>query len=198
VVITNADGLAISIPASLSISNAPLWAWGLNSYGQLGNGTLSNTNRPVPMTNNVVAVAAGQRHSLFVKADGSLWATGDNYYGQLGNGTTDWSTNRPVLVNNGSLLTASLAKGPTAYHSLAIALVFNDLLLLTVIRTNSTVVVSYEGIPYCDYALDWATNLIPPIDWEPVITNTSDSNGWVGFTNDVSVSPQNYFRTRRP
>ena len=32
-------------------------------------------------------VAAGDSHSLFVKADSTLWATGYNFYGQLGNGT---------------------------------------------------------------------------------------------------------------
>jgi alpha-tubulin suppressor-like RCC1 family protein len=36
----------------------------------------------------VVAVAGGQMHSLFVRADGTLWAMGNNSSGQLGDGTT--------------------------------------------------------------------------------------------------------------
>jgi len=52
---------------------------------------------PVSVASNVVAVAAGDEHSLFVKADGTLWAMGYNNYGQLGNGTTI-NTNRPVSV----------------------------------------------------------------------------------------------------
>jgi hypothetical protein len=63
----------------------------------LGNGTTSNTNRPANVASNVVAVAAGCRHSLFVKDDGTLWAMGGNTYGQLGNGTSS-HTNRPVNV----------------------------------------------------------------------------------------------------
>ena len=41
---------------------------------------------PVNVASNVVAVAAGNLHSLFVTADGMLWAMGLNTYGQLGNG----------------------------------------------------------------------------------------------------------------
>ena len=51
---------------------------------------------------SAVAVAAGQYHSLFVKADGTLWAMGDNENGQLGNGTTTTSS-VPVLVSMSAL-----------------------------------------------------------------------------------------------
>jgi alpha-tubulin suppressor-like RCC1 family protein len=97
VVITNTQGMAISRPAFLSMTNAPLRAWGHNDAGQLGNGTSVNTNLPVSVASNVVAVAAGQDNSMFVKADGTLWVMGVNLYGQLGNGTTV-ATNLPVSV----------------------------------------------------------------------------------------------------
>ena len=35
---------------------------------------------------NVVAVAAGDSFSLFIKSNGSLWGMGGNFYGQLGTG----------------------------------------------------------------------------------------------------------------
>ena len=66
VVITNSFGMAISIPASLSVSNAPLKAWGYNGSGQLGNGNTTSTNLPITATNNVVACAAVNGHSLCV------------------------------------------------------------------------------------------------------------------------------------
>jgi len=98
VVITNNDGMVISLPALVTVGNPSLLAWGLNGYGELGNGTaVSYTNRPVIVAGNVVAGAAGYGHSLFVTADGTLWAMGWNNYGQLGNGTTS-NTNRPVSV----------------------------------------------------------------------------------------------------
>ncbi|MEI6674535.1 MAG: MBG domain-containing protein [Verrucomicrobiota bacterium] len=98
VVITNAQGMVISRPASLSVANAPLQAWGYNYEGQLGMGNTSRENKcPVSVASNVVAVAAGSGHSLFVKADGTLWATGKNLQGQLGIGNNT-DTNQPVSV----------------------------------------------------------------------------------------------------
>jgi hypothetical protein len=67
-----------------------------------------------------------------------------------------------------------------------------------VATANGIMELTYEGIPLCDYALDWTTNLAPPIDWLPVITNMANTNGLVNFTNDSGESTQNYFRTRRP
>jgi len=47
-----------------------------------------NIKTPQQIVNDgVVAVAAGYRHSLFLKSDGSLWAMGQNSEGQLGDGT---------------------------------------------------------------------------------------------------------------
>src|ERR1039457_2679669 len=79
-------------------SDGSLWAMGYNYYGQLGDGTYNNTNRPEQIvTSNVTAICAGCFYDrmgfnydsprLFVKSDGSLWAMGYNYYGQLGDGS---------------------------------------------------------------------------------------------------------------
>ena len=64
-----------------------LWAWGLNNFGQLGDGTTTNRLTPTWIMDDVKAVAAGGRHSLAIRNDGSLWAWGWNSYGQLGDGT---------------------------------------------------------------------------------------------------------------
>jgi len=64
-----------------------LWGAGVNSYGQLGDGTTTQRWTPVRMGVDVIALAAGTAHTVFVKSDGSLWATGWNENGQLGNGT---------------------------------------------------------------------------------------------------------------
>ena len=72
-----------------------LWAWGNNSYGQLG--VLDFTHRSsliqVGSLNNWSQVAAGQYHSLAIKTDGTLWSWGNNSFGQLGNDTYYLSTN---------------------------------------------------------------------------------------------------------
>jgi hypothetical protein len=85
---------------------------GANNCGQLGNGTTINTNRPIAVASNVVAVAAGEYHSLFVDTSGTLWAMGNNSNGELANGTTS-NTNRPVSVASNVVALAA-----EYYHSL--------------------------------------------------------------------------------
>ena len=78
-----------------------VWAWGRNYYGQLGDGTTTNKNKPVQVIDleNVQQVAAGEYHSLALKQDGTVWAWGRNADGQLGDGTTI-DRNTPVKVSN--------------------------------------------------------------------------------------------------
>jgi alpha-tubulin suppressor-like RCC1 family protein len=68
------------------------WAWGLNSDGELGNGSAtpySGLSTPGQVVNlsHVVSVAGGDDHSLALRSDGTVWAWGNNGWGQLGNGT---------------------------------------------------------------------------------------------------------------
>ncbi len=68
-----------------------VWGWGNGQSGALGPNYLSvGASGPVQIAglDNVVAVAAGARHALALKADGTVWAWGDNEYGQLGLGDT--------------------------------------------------------------------------------------------------------------
>jgi alpha-tubulin suppressor-like RCC1 family protein len=82
-------------------TDGSLWTMGYNCYGQLGDGTWNaygGTNRPEQIVaSNVMAVAAGAWHSLFLKSDGSLWAMGFNGDGELGDGTYN-STNLPEQI----------------------------------------------------------------------------------------------------
>ena len=68
------------------MSDGTVWAWGDNSYGQLGDGTTVSRFVPeqVPGLKNVVAIAAGRLHTVALLADGTLWAWGNNSAGQLG------------------------------------------------------------------------------------------------------------------
>jgi hypothetical protein len=96
-----AAGSGLYWACSMAIkTDGSLWAWGENSYGQLGDGTTTKRLTPVKIMDNVATASAGSFHSMAIKTDGSLWAWGDNSYGQLGDGTfTDRHT--PVKIMDG-------------------------------------------------------------------------------------------------
>lgn len=62
-------------------SDGTVWAWGSNSHGQLGDGTVGNeslTPLQVAGLSGVTAVAGGRFHSLALNADGSVTTWGDS------------------------------------------------------------------------------------------------------------------------
>ena len=85
---------------------------GEDFYGQLGDGNggeFVTTNLPEQIiTNNVIAIACGAMHSLFLKTDGSLWGMGYNGYGQLGDGTLN-DTNLPEEIVSSGVTAISAA-----------------------------------------------------------------------------------------
>ncbi len=77
---------------ALALKNdGTVYAWGDNAYGQLGNGTKTETYVPAQVTGltDVIQISAGRLHSAAVTEDGSLYMWGNNNRGQLGDGTTD-------------------------------------------------------------------------------------------------------------
>jgi len=84
--------VAAGLSHSLAIdNNGVIWAWGNNSYAQIGNGSSgSNVLTPAQLSvsGGAKAIAAGWYHSLAVSSSGGAWAWGRNLYGQIGNGTS--------------------------------------------------------------------------------------------------------------
>jgi alpha-tubulin suppressor-like RCC1 family protein len=120
--LTGVVGIAGGEKHSLAVkSDGTVWAWGLNDYGQLGDGTQTNRATPVQVQglSDVVAVAAAIGHSLALKSDGTVWAWGDTAYGELGNG--EWNNNgfesTPVQVTS---LTGMLAIAAGDFHSMSL------------------------------------------------------------------------------
>ncbi|MFN8516970.1 MAG: RCC1 repeat-containing protein [Chloroflexia bacterium] len=126
------DHPASSGTAKLTVTMVPgpVWAWGSDDEGALGDGTVGNpTIRPTPgqvvgPTNgtflaDVIAVASGTSHSLALKRDGTVWAWGDDTSGQLGDGTLGSPPNRGTPGQVASLINVvAIAAGGD--HSLAL------------------------------------------------------------------------------
>jgi alpha-tubulin suppressor-like RCC1 family protein len=108
--------------ALLLRSDGTVWAWGQNTYGQVGNGIFTPSGGspqfiPAQVINlsNVIAIAAGEYHSMAIKNDGTIWAWGYNIEGQAGN---EINSNSPLPVQVAGLGGATAIAAGT--HNLAI------------------------------------------------------------------------------
>jgi alpha-tubulin suppressor-like RCC1 family protein len=93
-------------------NNGTLWSCGYNTSGQLGNGTITNTNTlaQVGTASNWAKVRCSTNFTLILDNNGTLWSWGNNSAGQLGDSTT---TNRLVPTQIGtacSMATNSFTK----------------------------------------------------------------------------------------
>ena len=69
-----------------------LVCWGSNSNGQLGNGSLDDSDVDIPvegLEQSIIALAAGEKHTCVIYEDETVACWGKNELGQLGNNSTD-------------------------------------------------------------------------------------------------------------
>jgi alpha-tubulin suppressor-like RCC1 family protein len=95
--------VAVAVTGSYSCgltAQGAAWCWGLNNYGQLGNGSKSDSsNRPVAVSGglNFVSISAGRFHGCGVTHDDAVWCWGG--FGGLGSTVRDDPPRVPVRVD---------------------------------------------------------------------------------------------------
>jgi len=111
--------LGLNHTCALEESSGNVKCWGLNNYGQLGNGTNVNQSSPIAVSGltGQISLASGMYHSCAVHQSGVVKCWGYNNYGQLGDGTSTTSSNSPVSWNS-SNVAVSVSAGE--WHSCAV------------------------------------------------------------------------------
>jgi alpha-tubulin suppressor-like RCC1 family protein len=103
--IVNQSWTKISVGLSHTIairSDGLLFAWGDNSFGQLGDNTRVSKSSPIPIGNSSwIAIAAGVV-SLAIRSDNTLWTWGDNSFGFLGQNDNNISRSSPIQIGTSS------------------------------------------------------------------------------------------------
>ena len=89
-------------------SDGKLYSWGLNSLGELGDGTTDVSYMPICISNiensplngkNIVKIYQGHQMVIAKDSNGKLYSWGDNYYGQLGDGKTT-NSSMPICISD--------------------------------------------------------------------------------------------------
>ena len=95
--------------------------WGLNSVGQLGDGTTIWRSTPVDavgLTSGVTALAGGAGHTCALTTGGGAKCWGENRSSQLGDGT---NTNRSTPVDVAGMASGVTTLATGSYHTCALA-----------------------------------------------------------------------------
>jgi uncharacterized repeat protein (TIGR01451 family) len=104
-----------------AIVNGGAECWGLNNYGQLGNGSTTNSDFPVPvsgLTSGVQQIQGGYTHTCAL-VNGGVQCWGDNSNYQIGNGSTV-NTPRTTPVAVSGLTTGVQAIAVGWWHTCAL------------------------------------------------------------------------------
>jgi alpha-tubulin suppressor-like RCC1 family protein len=109
-------------------SSGTAYCWGLNSSGQLGNNSVTQSLVPVAVTTSGVLsgktltqITAGNSHTCALDSSGTAYCWGANGNGQLGNNTTTKSL-VPVAVNTSGVLSGTILTQVTGGYSHTCAL----------------------------------------------------------------------------
>ncbi|MDP3926049.1 MAG: Ig-like domain-containing protein [Hydrogenophaga sp.] len=182
-------------------ADGTVWAMGLNTLGQLGNGTTTRSATPVPVVwspadapnvGRIVQVSASSASSYALDDQGQLWAWGRNQYANLGQGalstgTTAQATPLKVPMPAGVRI-ASVANGRD--HVLALS---SDGKVYAW-GLNASSQVGFNGYIHKGTATAWASPVLSPtsLPWmetHPVVEVYGNGNTSYARRADGKVYP---------
>jgi alpha-tubulin suppressor-like RCC1 family protein len=100
-----------------------VFAFGKNGFGELGVGDWNPHFNPVRVKAldrvNIVQIAGGLHHTLFLDENGEIWSAGRNSDGQLGLEKVINGINTPIVVAMEEQI-VSISSGTSSFHSFAV------------------------------------------------------------------------------
>ena len=104
----NAEEVSVGLDFTCALAGRVGWCWGLNSFGQLGNGAIGNSNVPSHLAaaaGLLTDISAGDQHACALLSNRSALCWGDDASGQLGDGNNSVGQLAvPVSVAGGAVL----------------------------------------------------------------------------------------------
>jgi len=162
-------------PAAAITTNGDLYCWGINLFGQVGNGSSrDNQTTPVKVLTNVVSVTTSQT-TVAITENGDLYAWGYNEIGQVGNGMEAYSqdsqttpvkvlsnvvsvtssvTNTAAITTNGDLYcwgengAGQIGNGETKIQTAPVK-VLSNVASFTTDNGNTSAAITTNGDLYC-------------------------------------------------
>ncbi|MHB8289687.1 MAG: hypothetical protein ACYDEY_10700 [Acidimicrobiales bacterium] len=174
--------------------------WGVDYDGELGNGSTSNSNSPIGVTNiaNAVSVVAAQYDSYCATfATGAVYCWGLNQDGELGDGNTTNSDVPVPVLGIGSVVPPPPNTGPVIYDALGDSFSSGEGTGPPYLRAGEDGSVAASDTPFDQcHRSKWAysvvlhTKLLPG-SWVPTFAACSDAT-----TNDLVKLGQDGERAR--
>jgi len=148
----------------------------------------SGTNAPV-----------GSSRSFSVTADGRQplgyqWFLGGNALADATNATLTLTNLQPTQFGNYSVVVYS-QYGCATSSVAPLTLILSPQNFAASLSQGAGVQLQLSGSPGHPYALQTATNLAPPVNWQPIVTNAADTNGdWFFTDTNFGRYPRRFYR----
>jgi len=120
IAVSAGDGHTVAL-----MEDGTVWAWGINTSGQIGNGDRGVVKSPTKIDglSNIIAIDANRDFTLALRSDGTVWAWGGNEFGVLGDDLPNRSfvplkitgLNNIIAVAAGDTHCAAVSKDGTVF-----------------------------------------------------------------------------------